>query len=73
MANVIIRWHNLFGMQQHIQNVVGKCGRVLPSNESDTQASLARFSTYKNLMLKKQSGTFNYYHLSEQRLSLNLL
>ena len=46
----------------------------MPSNEkSDTQISLARLSTYKNLMLKKHSLTFNYYHLSEHRFSLNLL
>ena len=24
IANVIIRWHNLLGMQHHIQNFVGK-------------------------------------------------
>ena len=33
MTNVIIKWHNVLGRQQIIQNVVGKRCRLLPSNE----------------------------------------
>ena len=69
MANVIIRWHKLLGMQQHIQNFVGKIGHLLLGN----QKVIFKLAWYKKLMLKKHSLTLNNYYLSEHSLSFHLL